>query len=170
MARRGVIAVIGNSSPPPEAIAVAEELGRLIVEQGWRLVTGGLGGVMEAASRGAHQASGYREGDVVGILPGGDAASANAYVDIALPTNLGIARNVLVVAMANAVVAVGGGSGTLAELAIAWQLGRTIVGLQVEGWSAKLAGQAIDERRPGIVIPARTPREAISALQAALGG
>ena len=121
MARRRVIAVIGSSRPPPEAIEVAEELGRRIVEQGFRLVTGGLSGIMEAASRGAHQASSYREGDVVGILPGADAQTANPYVDIALPTNLGIARNVLVVSMADAVIAVGGSSGTLSELAIAWQ-------------------------------------------------
>src|SRR5215211_7592544 len=97
--RRRVIAVIGNGRPTPVAEVVAEELGRLIVERGWRLVTGGLGGVMEAASRGAQRAHGYREGDVVGILPGGDARAANPHVDSVVPTNMGYARNVLVVTM-----------------------------------------------------------------------
>src|SRR5688500_12544065 len=114
--RRRVIAVIGNGRATPECAALAEELGKLIVERGFRLVTGGLGGVMEAASRGARRANGYREGDIVGILPSGDASTANPYVDVVVPTNMGYARNVLIVTMADAVVAVGGGAGTLTEI------------------------------------------------------
>ncbi len=167
--RRRVVAVVGNSRPPPEALPVAENLGRRIVEAGWRLVTGGMGGVMEAASRGARRAPGYREGDVLGILPTGDATSANPYVDIAVPTNLGYARNVLVVATADAVVAVGGGAGTLSEIAMAWQLGRPLVGLAVAGWSSKLAGQALDEKRGDVITPAATPEDAIAAVRRALG-
>jgi uncharacterized protein (TIGR00725 family) len=166
--RRRIVAVVGNSRPPPEALPVAESLGRQIVEAGWRLVTGGKGGVMEAASRGAHTARGYREGDVLGILPTGDRASANSYVDIAVPTNLGYARNVLVVATADAVVAVGGGAGTLSEIAMAWQLGRPLVGLEVAGWSSKLAGQALDDKRGDVITPASTPEEAIAAVRRAL--
>jgi uncharacterized protein (TIGR00725 family) len=128
-----VVAVIGNSQASAEALRIAEQLGRLVVERGWRLVTGGLGGVMEAAARGAHQARRYREGDVIGILPGSDPALANPWVDIAVPTGMGHARNVLVVATADAVVAIGGGAGTLSEMALAWQLGRPLVGLLVEG-------------------------------------
>ena len=166
--RRRVIAVIGNGRATPEAAALAEELGKLIVEAGWRLVTGGLGGVMEAASRGARSASGYREGDIVGILPGGDAGAANRYVDIAVPTNMGYARNVLIVTMADAVVAVGGGAGTLTEIAMAWQLGRIVVGLEIEGWSQTLAGRKVDEQRPDRVIAASSALDAVAKLSAAL--
>lgn len=162
--RRPIVAIIGNSSARAHTLEVAEEVGRLVVEHGYRLVSGGLGGVMEAASRGAHRASSYREGDVIGVLPGGHGAAANPYVDIAVPTNMGFARNVLVVTMADAVIAVGGGSGTLSEMAMAWQLGRVLVGLEVEGWSAKLAGSAIDDKRPDAVLGAKTAKEAVELV------
>lgn len=166
--RRRLIAVIGNGKATSDAERCAEELGRLIVERGHRLVTGGLGGVMEAASRGAHRARNYREGDVIGVLPSGDRTTANPHVDIVVPTNMGYARNVLVVSMADAVVAVGGGAGTLTEMAMAWQLGRIVVGLELEGWSGKLAGQPIDAQRSGVVIAARDPADAVEKLCAAL--
>jgi uncharacterized protein (TIGR00725 family) len=167
-ARRRLIAVIGNGKASPDAERCAEELGRLIVEQGHRLVTGGLGGVMAAASRGAHGARNYREGDVLGVLPSGDRTAANPHVDIVVPTNMGYARNVLIVSMADAVIAVGGGAGTLTEMAMAWQLGRIVIGLELDGWSGKLAGQPIDGQRSGVVIAARDPVDAVEKLQAAL--
>jgi uncharacterized protein (TIGR00725 family) len=167
--RRRIVAVIGNGRATPQAAAVAEELGRLIVESGWRVLSGGLGGVMEAASRGARLANNYREGDTIGILPGGDASKANDHVDIVVPSNLGYARNVLIVTMADAVVAVGGGAGTLTEMAMAWQLGRIVVGLDVDGWSRKLGGRPIDEQRSDVVIAASTPSDAVDRLKAALG-
>lgn len=167
--RRRIIAVIGNGRATPRAAAVAEELGRLIVENGWRVLTGGLGGVMEAASHGARLAKNYREGDTVGILPGGDASKANPHVDIAVPSNLGYARNVLIVTMADAVVAVGGGAGTLTEMAMAWQLGKIVVGLDVEGWSKKLGGQPIDDQRDDVVLAADSAAAAVAELKAALG-
>ncbi len=163
--RRPVVAVIGNAEAAAPALAMAEELGRLVVAQGWRLVTGGLGGIMEAASRGAHQAPSYREGDVVGILPGKEAAQGNAWVDFAIPTGMGMARNVLVVSAADAVVASGGGAGTLSEMAIAWQLGRPLIGLLVEGHSLRFAGQALDGTRPDQVWPAESPSEAVARLR-----
>lgn len=169
-ARRPIVAVIGNNAAGAHAIEVAEEVGRLVVERGYRLVSGGLGGVMEAASRGAHRAAGYREGDVIGVLPGGVAAAANPYVDIAIPTNMGYARNVLVVTMADAVIAVGGGSGTLSEMAMAWQLGRVLVGLEVDGWSAKLAGSALDDKRPDAILGAKSAAQAVDLVAEQLAG
>jgi uncharacterized protein (TIGR00725 family) len=167
--RRRSVAVIGDSQPPPSAIPVAEEVGRRIVESGWRLVCGGLGGVMEAASRGAHQAAEYREGDVLGIVPGCESDAANPFVDIVIASNLGHARNVLVVASADAVIAIGGGAGTLSEIALAWQLGRPLVGLNVPGWSSRLANQALDAKRPDRVVAAATALEAVAAVRSALG-
>ena len=166
--RRPLVAVVGNGEATALAEEQAELVGRGIIERGWRLVTGGLGGVMLAASRGARGAPSYREGDVVGVLPGPDAQAANPYVDIAVPTNLGYARNVLVVSMADLVMAVGGGAGTLSELAMAWQLGKPIVALDVPGWSQRLGGQAIDDRERGVVIAASDAEAAVSHAAACL--
>lgn len=162
--RRRALAVIGSGEPlSAEIEALSFELGRRAIDAGFRLATGGLGGVMEAASRGARAAAGYREGDVVGILPNYDKASANASVDIVIATGLGIARNVIVVASADVVVAVGGGSGTLSELAVAWQLGRPIVALApAGGWAEKLAGEAIDDRRNDRLVRAESAEEAVA--------
>jgi uncharacterized protein (TIGR00725 family) len=96
------------------------------------LVCGGLGGAMEAACRGAKAAG----GTTVGILPGSDRAAANPFVDVAVPTGLGQGRNLVVVHAADAVVAVGGGYGTLSEIALALRHGKPVVGLgswEIEG-------------------------------------
>lgn len=107
------------------ADAVAEELGRLLARAGAVVVCGGLGGVMEAACRGARQAGGL----TVGILPGEDRRSANPWVDVAIPTGLGEARNTIVVRAADVLVAVAGEYGTLAEIGFALKIGRPVVGL-----------------------------------------
>jgi uncharacterized protein (TIGR00725 family) len=89
------------------------------------LVCGGLGGVMQAACRGAKEAG----GTTVGILPGHDRGEANEFVDVAIPTGLGEARNALVVRAADALIAVGGGYGTLSEIALALKAGKRVAGL-----------------------------------------
>jgi uncharacterized protein (TIGR00725 family) len=107
-------------------------VGRLLAERGAVLVCGGLGGTMEAACRGAQQAG----GTTVGLLPGGSRSDANPFVDVAIPTGLGEARNALVVRAADVVVAVGGGYGTLSEIALALKAGKRVVGLgswEIEG-------------------------------------
>jgi uncharacterized protein (TIGR00725 family) len=100
-------------------------VGRLLAEHGAVLVCGGLGGTMEAACRGAKQAG----GTTVGLLPGESRSDANRFVDVAIPTGLGEARNALVVRSADVVVAVGGGYGTLSEIALALKIGKRVVGL-----------------------------------------
>jgi uncharacterized protein (TIGR00725 family) len=100
-------------------------VGRTLAERGVVLVCGGLGGVMQAACRGAKEAG----GTTVGILPGSDRDDANSFVDIAVPTGLGEGRNVLVVRAADALVAVGGGYGTLSEIALALRAGKRVVGI-----------------------------------------
>jgi len=141
------IAVIGDANirEDSEKYLLAEKIGRSLIDNGYRLITGGLGGVMEAASKGARSSSCYKHGDIVGILPGNDPTEANAYVDICIPTGLDLARN-LIVANADAVIAIGGGAGTLAEMANAWALNRLIIACRVDGWSGKLADQKIDSR------------------------
>ncbi len=161
-ARRHVAAVVGGSSASDTMLAVAEALGAGLVDAGFRVATGGLGGVMTAASRGARQASGWTDGSVIGVLPGLVAADANPFVDVVVPTGMNYARNTILVAMADIVVAVGGGSGTLSEIALAWQHGKPIITIDIgEGWSARLSGERLDHRREDLL------HRAVSAEDAA---
>ncbi len=163
-----MISVVGQAGvldARTEALCV--DLGRRAVEAGFRVVTGGLDGVMEAVSRGARAAENRREGDVVGVLPGYDRRAANAHVDVVVPTGMQIGRNIVVVAMADVVVAVGGGSGTLSEIAVAWQLGKPIIALSpTGGWAARLTGETIDARRSDTILGATTAEEAIALARA----
>jgi uncharacterized protein (TIGR00725 family) len=128
------VAVVGSGEAEERDAAAAEEVGRLIAEGGALLVCGGLGGVMEAACRGARTAG----GTTVGLLPGVDRSAANPHVDVAVPTGLGEGRNALVVRAADAVIAIGGGYGTLSEIALALRAGKPVIGLdtwEIEGVS-----------------------------------
>jgi len=160
--RRHVAAVIGATSPSDRILHAAEALGCGLVDAGFRVATGGLGGVMTAASRGARSSASWTEGLVVGVLPGLIAAEANPFVDLVVPTGLNYARNVVLVAMADVVIAVGGGAGTLSEIALAWQHGRPIIAIDLdEGWSARLAGERLDHRREDVVEHASSAEEAV---------
>jgi uncharacterized protein (TIGR00725 family) len=120
------VAVVGTGADATEAqCALAEEVGALLAEAGATVVTGGRGGVMEAACRGARS----RHGTTVGLLPGLDRSEANGWVQVAIPTGLGELRNGLIVRAADAVVAIGGGTGTLSEIALALKGGLPVVGL-----------------------------------------
>lgn len=119
------VAVVGSGRATATERLLAEQVGRALAESGAVVVCGGLGGVMEAACRGAKAGGGL----TVGILPGSDRADANDHVDVAVPTGLGEARNALVVRAADALVAVGGEFGTLSEIALALQAGIPVVGL-----------------------------------------
>jgi uncharacterized protein (TIGR00725 family) len=125
VSRTPYVAVVGPGDASPEELHTAEEVGAGLAAAGAVVVTGGLGGVMEAACRGARS----RRGRTLGILPGEDRDAANGWVDIAIATGLGELRNGLVVRAADAVVAVGGGHGTLSEIALALKLGRPVVGI-----------------------------------------
>ena len=145
--RRTTVAVVGDSdldTGSAEA-AFAEALGRALVDEGYVLVCGGRGGVMEAACRGARSSPAWARGSIVGILPGHDPELANDFVDIVIPTGLDVARNAIV-AHADAVIAVGGGAGTLSEMALAWQIRRLVIAFRGRGWAGRLADQRLDER------------------------
>jgi len=150
-----MIAVIGdaNLSEDSEKYILAEKLGSCLIDNGFQLITGGLGGVMEAASRGGTKSSNHRPGDIIGIIPGNDPCEANSFLDISIPTGLDIGRNNVIISNADAVIAIGGGAGTLSEMANAWSLKRLIIGYRVEGWSGKLADQKIDSRNRYPEIP-----------------
>jgi len=123
--RAPLVAVVGGAECTPQESEWAGAVGRLIAERGAVLVCGGLGGVMAAAARGAKEAGGL----TVGILPGADPADANASIDVALATGMGEMRNALIVRAAQAVIAIGGGWGTLSEIALARRTDTPVVGL-----------------------------------------
>jgi uncharacterized protein (TIGR00725 family) len=130
------VAVIGPAdAAAPEELASAQEVGRLLAEAGAVVVCGGRGGVMEAVCRGARSADGL----TLGILPGPDRSEANPFVEVAVPTGLGEARNALVVRSADAVVAIGGAYGTLSEIAFALKDGTPVVGLRT--WELARGGR-----------------------------
>ena len=164
-----IVAVIGNAEPDPTRDNVAEQVAVAIAKGGWGLVCGGLGGVMEAASRGAHSVTNGTGPPIVAILPGVDKAAANPYADITIPTGLGYARNLLVVLAADAVVAVGGHSGTLSEIAHAWQAGKPVCAFTgTPGWGAQLAGEALDQKRADRIFEIRTIKEVENWLKKTL--
>lgn len=119
------VAVIGGANAGDEDRSRAEAIGAALARAGATVVCGGLGGVMEAACRGAKTEGGL----TVGILPGNDRAAANPWVDVAIPTGLGETRNALVVQAADVIVAVGGEYGTLSEIALALRAGKPVIGV-----------------------------------------
>ena len=150
MDKKKFIAVIGSGDCSPQEARLAEDTGREIARHGTVLVCGGLGGVMEAACRGATLAGGLS----IGILPGDSRRGANPYVQIPIVTNLGEARNVLVVKTAQAVIAIGGGYGTLSEIGHALKNNIPVVGLNT--W--QLFRDGIPE---AAIIMAKDPADAV---------
>jgi uncharacterized protein (TIGR00725 family) len=156
-----IISVIGGSDSNHEILELAEQIGEEIALRGVALACGGLGGVMEAACRGAKKHNGL----TIGILPSEMKEHANRFVDIAIPTGIGYARNFLVAKTGDAVIVIDGSAGTLSEIAIAWFSDRPIVALANSGgWAAKLAGIKIDGRRSDMVHSAETPKEAVQIV------
>lgn len=159
------IGVIGSGeNVTPEVLALAEQVGRLIAENGGILVCGGRGGVMEAACRGAKQAGGM----TVGILPGTDREGVNPFVDIAIPTGLGFAlRNFITVRTSDSIIMLHGEVGTLSEAVLSYQHGKPLVALaSTGGWAERLQETALDgiyldERRLMQISYAQTAEEAV---------
>ena len=124
--RRRLVAVCGESDPQTSLADLAFELGRGIAQRHAILICGGLTGVMEHAARGAQAAGGL----TIGLLPGEDITEANAYIDVAIATGLGHGRNAILARTADGVVALGGGLGTLSEIALALRNGRPTIGIK----------------------------------------
>ena len=144
------IAVIGGGDCSPQEARLAEEVGGEIARHGAILICGGLGGVMEAACKGASSEGGL----TVGMLPGDNRRAANPYVQIPIVTGIGYARNVAVVKSAQAVIAIDGSYGTLSEIGHALQSGIPVIGLNT--WSLSIAGQVDNS-----IIPADNPKDAV---------
>lgn len=142
-----VVSVVGDAQlPDPGDRAMVMALGQALIDAGFRIVTGGMGGTMEAVCEGGRKSAKWQEGRILGLLPSYRKEEANPFCDIVIPTGLQLGRNVLVVAAGDVVLAVGGGAGTLSELALAWQLGKPIVAWAGRGWAGRLGGQCLDGR------------------------
>jgi len=148
--KQPIIAVIGGGSCSQEEAHLAEEVGRELAKRGASLVCGGLGGIMEAACKGASAEGGV----TIGVLPGDDRRAANPYVQIPIVTNLGYARNVTVVKSGQAVIAVGGNYGTLSEISHALQSHIPVIGLGT--WTISRNG-----KEDKAIITAKSPAEAV---------
>ncbi len=145
--KRTMVGVVGSQQATPAQEKLARETGQRIAKEGWILVNGGLGGVMEASAKGAAEAGGV----VVGIVPGPTTDEANRHVTIPIATNMGYARNMIIVHTADCLIAVGGETGTLSEIAAGLKLKKLVVGL--ESWKI-----------PGMT-EVRTPEEAIGMIK-----
>ena len=151
------IGVIGGSEVKAQVAKLAEEVGREIARRGAVLICGGMGGVMQAACRGATEAGGL----TVGILPGDNQREANPYVQIPIMTGIGYARNVAVVKSCQAIIAIDGSYGTLTEIGYALQSGIPVIGLNT--WSL-----SIDDKADKKIIPAKNPKDAVDKAMAAV--
>ena len=129
--QKKIIGVIGSGSADKDLLALAEAVGRLIALHGSVLICGGLGGVMEAAARGANAVGGI----TVGILPGLDKNAANPYISVPVATGLGEIRNAVIVRSSDVLIAIGGEYGTLSEIAFGLKTGKTVIG--IETWDIK---------------------------------
>lgn len=163
---KNIIAVIGNANIDNdiEKQNFAFEIGKSIIDNGYILATGGLGGVMEFASKGAKSSKNYTQNSIIGILPDYHSENANEFVDLPISTGLGLTRNLILISLSNAVIAIGGGSGTLNEISAAWQMNKLIIALNTSGWSAKLQNQSLDSRRNDVIFGAESPEKAFQIL------
>jgi uncharacterized protein (TIGR00725 family) len=133
--KKRLIAVIGGSQASKQEIKTAEDVGRELAKRGAAVVCGGLSGVMEAVCRGASSEGGI----TIGVLPGENRTDANKYVHIPIVTGMSYARNVIIVKSAQAVIAIGGGYGTLSEISHAIQSGIPVIG--IDTWSLSKGGK-----------------------------
>jgi len=158
---KGTVSIIGASEIDEKTRQISIELGRLLARNNYAVSCGGLSGVMEAVCKGAKQEGGF----TIGIIPFKDKSLANKYVDVVIPVPFSQARNIVVVLSGDVCVAVAGKAGTLSEICFAWIYEKPIIGLTcVEGWSSKMAGQQLDDRRTDKIHGADTPQAVIDKL------
>ncbi|MBN2563613.1 MAG: TIGR00725 family protein [Phycisphaerae bacterium] len=159
------VAIIGSSEADETALKIAEQAGAVVARLGAALVTGGRGGVMAAASKGCAEAG----GTVIAVTPHNKMDEVNDYAHYHIPTGMGWARNAITGIAGDVVLVIGGSAGTLSEIAYAWMYDRPIIAMSCcEGWSRRIAGQAVDHRRDDVVIDCRTIAELETSLKACL--
>ncbi len=147
--RKPQVAIIGSSEATRTMLELAEGAGAVVARVGAALVTGGRCGIMETASKGCAAAGGV----VIGVTPHTGMDEINPYAHYHIPTGMGWARNAITGIAGDVVVAIGGSSGTLSEIAFAWMYDRPIIALSASGgWAQRVAGQTLDARRTDHII------------------
>jgi len=157
------ILVIGNNDNgcTPESEKLAYDVGSEVAKSNSILITGGLGGVMRAACRGAQESG----GTTVGIIPQDDSSHANEFCDIVIPSGMGLTRDFLNALSADGVIVIGGGSGTLSEICAAYMHKKPIVALKNSGGiAAKYADGYLDHRKNVKIVGVETPQQAIKYI------
>lgn len=156
--RKTIVGVFGDSEAEKREKKFAKQIGREIGTRGYVLLTGARGGIMLSACKGAKEEGGL----TLGILPSSDKSRANRFTEIVIPTGLGSTRNSLNALTSDYVIVIGGKSGTLSEIAFSWLYGNPILAVKgFGGWSEKLAGKRIDQRRKDHIIPIESPKQAL---------
>jgi len=148
--RRPNISILGSYQATHEETSLAYDLGSQLANMSLNVISGGQKGVMHSLCKGLHEnriAISNESCTIVGILPSQDFLPGNEYLDIAIPTGFGAIQNSILPLCADVVIAIGGAGGTLTELSFAWQYKKPIALIGSTGWSSKLAGQRLDERR-----------------------
>jgi uncharacterized protein (TIGR00725 family) len=145
------ISIIGSRELSQRSLDLVESLACELISSGYRTVTGGLGSLQKAVHKGAKASPHSSDCDTIVLLPGFDPEPAIGHADVIIPTGLDAYRNAMV-ANSEAVVAVGGGAGTLSEMAFAWQFNRPVFAVGDEGWAHRLAGMTLDHRREAEII------------------
>ncbi|WP_445716258.1 TIGR00725 family protein [Flavobacterium sp.] len=160
------VGVIGSNSSQcnDELYDFAYMLGQHLGHRGYTVINGGMHGVMEAISKGVKNSQNPKS-VVVGILPSANKQEANEYLDVIIPTDLGLARNYQVVLASDVLIALGGGAGTLNEISYAWQCNKKVFCyMATDGWSSKLANTNLDSRRENLLIGFKTLEELLTLL------
>lgn len=156
MLKKTIVGIIGQNkdSCTPEMFEYGIELGKYLIDKNYFIVCGGKFGIMEAVCKGAHTSEKYEFGCTIGILPEENKTSANKYIDITVPSGIGIARNTIIINTADIIIAIGGGAGTLSEIAFAWQKNVSVLcNISFKGWAKELASKDLDNRKTGLLIP-----------------
>lgn len=164
--KKPIITIIGpnKSLCKPAHRKQAEMAGQLAIELGYRVMTGGEKGVMEAAFIGAKRATNYQSGDTIAVSPKESSEGDECMADIVIYTGLGHARN-YIMAHGQIILAIGGGTGTLSEMALAWSKCRPIMAFAGDGWAGKLAGKRLDNRRADKVTRITNQRDLANQLK-----
>lgn len=164
----GIIGSAGDEEYPTKSqqreklYKLAEKLGKIVAKQGAVLITGGKGGIMQYASRGAKSAGGI----TAGVVKGKERFSSNRFVDVEIVSGMeGCGEETMFILSCDGIIAIGGGAGTLQELTIAYRNKKPVVVLDTSyGWSSKLANSYLDERKNEKFFSAKTPEQAVSLL------
>ncbi|UCD02547.1 MAG: TIGR00725 family protein [Promethearchaeota archaeon] len=158
----GIVSIIGASEIDKKTQEITFEVGKLLAQNKFIVVCGGLSGVMEAVCKGAKEENGL----TIGIIPHIEKTAANKYVDIVIPCPFSQARNIVVVLSGDACLAISGKAGTLSEICFAWIYQKPIIALSnVKGWSSKIANQKLDDRRSDLIYGVESPQEAIEKIK-----